>query len=214
MSPSGGFSGDFAADDSVLLVVDKQRFYTDPSLSPFFRGHVDPPWCATAVRTQDALIAAARSSGVPVVWALTVEGPPYGSPSNHWRWHNDPDEPRLGPGDLGYEVDGEQPRPEEAVVQKQYPDAFTSPGLQAAVAACSRRNVVIIGGYAGRCVLATAFGANVHGYGVVVPQGLVVPHPSYRDEELTAYNVAHTMLGSVPDGGKVLSQWGRSNSTK
>lgn len=69
--------------------------------------------------------------------------------------------------------------------------------------------IVLIGGYAGRCVLATAFGAQSRGLHVVVPRGLAEPHPRHRQEEAVFLAVIDTVLGHVLDPEALERRWRR-----
>jgi nicotinamidase-related amidase len=95
-----------------------------------------------------------------------------------------------------------------------YPDAFAVAELDRRLAGLGRDTVVLIGGYAARCVLATAFGAQRHGYHVVVPRGLAEPHPRHVEEEAVSLAVIDSIVGYVVEPEVVAKSWRRTGASR
>lgn len=190
----------------VLLVVDLQRWYVEPTVCPFPAEDLD--WPGAALMGISSLVEAARAGGVPVAWTRTVEGAPTSPPILLERWDRAPEEPRLLRGSVGWEWTGVRPAADEFVVDKVWPDACTSEPLVAWLGGRSGlRAVVLVGAYAARCVLASAFGLARLGYEVLVPDGLIIPHPARPDETDVAQQVIATTLGYVVEPDEVAFRW-------
>jgi nicotinamidase-related amidase len=195
-----------ARERCVLMVVDKQRWYLDSEVSPFLTRR-DTDTVRREVDAHDSFIRSARSAGVPVVWTLMTEGDDDAPANVLARWARRPDEPRLGRKDPGFDFAGIGPEQDEVVVEKSYPDAFSVPRLVDHLNALARSTVVLVGSYAGRCVLATAFGAQTRGFDVVVPRGLAEPHPCQEHEEHVFLAVIDTIVGYVLTPEQILREW-------
>lgn len=197
-----------APERCVLLVVDKQRWYLDAAVSPFL-AREDADAVALEVSRHDRFIDLCRGSGIPVVWTVMTEGDDHAPPNVRARWTRRPDAPRLRRGDAGFAFAGAEPRSGEAVFEKVYPDAFSVDALQGCLQRLARTTIVLIGGYAARCVLASAFGAQSRGLHVVVPRGLAEPHPRHRQEEAVFLAIIDTVVGHVLDPEALERRWGR-----
>lgn len=190
----------------LLLVVDKQRWYLDPAVSPFLT-EADASAFAAEVDEHDRFVADARSAAVPVAWTTMTEGGDDAPPNVLARWQRRPSEPRLQRSDPGFAFVGCGPAPGESVFDKVYPDAFSVEALQRHARELERSTVVIIGGYAGRCVLASAFGAQSRGFDVVVPRGLAEPHPRHRHEEEVFLAVVDSVVGYTIPPNVIREAW-------
>jgi nicotinamidase-related amidase len=71
----------------------------------------------------------------------------------------------------------------------------------------SRNSVIIIGGFASRCVLGTAFGANSHDKHVLVVSDAVVSPAQYADEESTMLDIVEGILGYQTTSEELLANW-------
>jgi len=178
----------------------------DPAVCPFARPN--GAWPRDAVHRIGELVDAARTGGVPVVWTRTVEGAPDSPPVLATRWDLAPGEPRLLRGSPGWDWASAQPAPGELVVDKLWPDACSAPELTDWLRARPELvAVVLVGAYAARCVLATANGLARLGRVVLVPGGLVVPHPGCPSEAEVAEHVISTTLGYVLDPTDIRQRW-------
>jgi len=190
----------------VLLVIDKQRWYLDPRVSPFFTD-TDAVRMTSEVQAHDRFIDSARAADVPVVWSVMTEGDHHAPPNVLARWDRRPSEPRLRRGDAGFDFAGIGPSESEPVFEKVYPNAFSAAELGSHIRRLGRSTVVLIGSYAGRCVLATAFGAQDAGLHVVVPVGLAEPHPDQDHEEKVFNAVIDSVVGYVVEPAELLARW-------
>lgn len=123
------------------------------------------------------------------------------------RWERRPADPRLRREDPGFDFVGIGPEEDELIVEKSYPDAFSEARLLDHLSALCRSTVVLVGSYAGRCVLATAFGAQTRGFDVVVPRGLAEPHPRQEHEEQVFLAIIDTVVGYALEPNEILHQW-------
>ena len=195
-----------APEQCCLIVIDKQRWYYDPAVSPFARDR-DPSHARADVQGIDELVSVARQGGVPVLWTRMSEGAVDAPENVAVRWRQRPGEPRLQPGDPGYEIWGVQPGRRELVVDKDYPDAFSVSLLPTWLDQHGVQTVVLVGGYTSRCVLATAFGAQSHGLHVLIPEGLADPHPGLPSEERIALEVVRSAVGWVVTPQVLAETW-------
>jgi len=200
-----------APERCVLLVIDKQRWYLDPAVSPFL-GDADIDVARREIDAHDRFIDGARTAGLPIIWTLMTEGDDHAPANVARRWVRRPDEPRLRREDSGFSFVGASPEPGDVVVEKAYPDAFSVPTLASAIQELDRSTVVLVGSYAGRCVLATAFGAQNQGLDVVVPRGLAEPHPYHEHEEQVFLAIIDTVVGYAIDPAEILAVWGTSSA--
>jgi nicotinamidase-related amidase len=114
----------------------------------------------------------------------------------------------VEPGTLGFDYAGSAiPKPDELVVDKTYFDAFAKTTLATHLRSMNVGAVVCIGGYAARCVLATAFGANGNGFDVVMPIGLVVPHPDHHRELTVVEDIMKSVLGYLVEPEVLQARW-------
>ncbi|MFT4187776.1 MAG: isochorismatase family protein [Aeromicrobium sp.] len=192
----------------VLMVIDKQRWYLDPAVSPFLRKE-EMSEMRRAVAELDDFIEVARDAGVPVCWTTMTEGDDHAPPNVLARWERRPEEPRMRRLDGGYEFVGASPASGDSVFEKVYPDAFSSAALEEHLSTLGRTTLVLIGGYAGRCVLATAFGAQNRGYEVVVPRDLAEPHPWQNHEEKVFLAIIDSIVGQVRSPREIADLWRR-----
>lgn len=194
----------------VVLVIDKQRWYLDASVSPFV-ARADAHLVEREVAAHDRFIDSARALRVPIVWTQMTEGDVHAPDNVLARWRNRPTEPRLRRADTGFNFAGAEPPSGDRVFEKVYPDATSAEGLVEHIRRINRSTVVLIGSYAARCVLATAFGAQTHGFHVIVPRGLAEPHPAHEHEEAVFLAVVASVIGYVVEPADLLETWDRSS---
>ena len=195
-----------AKERCQLLVIDKQRWYLDPAVSPFLTD-ADDDTVRREVDAHDRFIESARSVGVPVAWTRMTEGDDHAPANVLARWERRPDDPRLHREDDGFDFVGIGPQHDELVIEKSYPDAFSEPLLHDHLRAAGRSTIVLVGSYAGRCVLATAFAAQTRGFDVVVPRGLAEPHPRQEHEEQVFLAIIDTVVGYALEPDEILREW-------
>lgn len=185
----------------ALLVVDKQRGYLCDQHAPWLTGN--GPW----VQSLDVFIAAARSSGVTVVFTRMTESTQV-SPRNIRKIMKSTRTATISePGTPSYEWFGVPPTAGDHVVDKLYYDAFAGTGLSRFLTASGVDTVVLVGAYAGRCVLATAFGANARGFFVVLVPDLTLGHPDSPHEAEVSEVTVGAVLGWTRGSSELLSRW-------
>ena len=163
----------------ALLVIDLCRAYTDEN-GPFAL-----PDVADAVAANAALVEAARASGRPVFWTAVR----YRADLSDGGWFV-----RKVPA-LEAFADGAEggwgeltlaPRPDEAVVVKQYASGFAGTGLDALLQEAGVDTVVVTGVSTSGCVRATATDALTVGLRPIV----VADACADRTEDLHRHNLA------------------------
>jgi nicotinamidase-related amidase len=120
--------------EACLVLIDPQREYVD--------GQVRLAGIDAAVEGCARLLALARANGVPVIHVLHHARPGAAL--------FDPEGPYAAP------IPSLAPAPGEAVVIKALPNAFTSPGFEAALANTGRRQLILAGFATHMCISATA----------------------------------------------------------
>lgn len=194
---------------TVLLVIDKQAGYFDPQLVSL-RNKELPDNSAEVLESIDSFIEKVRLAGVEVVWTQMAEGVEE-SPSNI----SDMIKPVFGanasivkPGSTSYEIYGRtKPRINEKVIHKLRYNSFSQTDLASYLKNRSVKTVVLVGGYASRCVLATAAGANGEDLFCVIPQGLVLNQKDSTNEVDTVYDINDSIFGLSPTVTDILSVW-------
>ncbi len=189
-----------SSSNTVLLVVDKQLSYTgDNQVIERLRGSTQPNAFTDILPKIDNFIEKCRAKNVEVVWAKMIEDPEL-SPPNIATKMRLTDTPSISnPSHPDFEFNGLAPNPDEKVITKKYYDAFAQTDLSAYLQSKGIENVIIVGGYASRCILATTFGANGYGYNVVIVKELVANPASTADEVPFALNIIDSILGYVVD---------------
>ncbi len=205
----------FDVTKCVVVVIDKQRWYMDPQVSPFIReqpAEIKKQVIET-VEAQDKFIDTARKNIVPVIWTTFTEGAPDSPRNTLGLWEKYPDEPRLLATDKEHKFFGGGPTKNEIVVPKHYPDSFSSQEFTQKLKKLEKSTLLIVGGYAGRCVMATAFSGQVNDYDVTVVEDLIIPHPLYPEEKNTTIGVVQTLVGTVTNSSEVTALWETQHST-
>ena len=178
--------------ESTLVMIDCQNTYT--------RGVMELEGVQAALDEAEALLDRARSAGIPIIHVQ----------------HSD------GPGSL-YDVDGDSgaivarvaPRDGEAVVVKQYPNAFVDTDFDEKLKAVGASNLVIAGFMTHMCVNSTARAAFNAGYAPTVVaaatatrslpgvDGVAVPAATMQSASLAAladmFAVVVAGGASIPD---------------
>jgi maleamate amidohydrolase len=156
----------------ALLVVDMNNAFVDDR---FPLGCASGPACAQAIAP---LIAAARESGVPVIYST---GKPAANPAERGLWKSTGRAPDPGLGDPHEIVPELAPQPGESVIAKRRPSAFFGTELASLLTYHGTDSVVLCGMVTSGCIRATAVDAFSHNLRVIVPEECVadrarVPH--------------------------------------
>lgn len=152
-----GFGGTLAFGKSpALLIVDVVMAYLDPA-SPLYAGVED------ALASNERLAAAARATGVPVIFTNVVYEP--GGIDGGMFFRKVPALKAFVRGSRdGAFPPTLQPHPGELVVSKQYPSAFFGTSLASTLHAAGIDTLLIGGFSTSGCVRASALDALCHGF--------------------------------------------------
>jgi len=138
-----------ALAESVLVIVDAQREYTD--------GKLPLAGIGAAVREIDLLLKRARRAGTPVI---------------HVVHRAQPGSPLFDPAGPYVEIVPElKPRDGETVVAKSLPNAFAGTSLEARLAQTGRKQLIVAGFMTHMCLSATVRAALDLGYKTTVVEG-------------------------------------------
>ena len=194
----------------TLVVVDAQRAYLDAATSPF-------PWRPGQDRAALAVVhaigstaAAARRAGVPVVWTRGAEGGPGAPDQVRLRFDALGDAAVVLVGTPAYELVPDLVDPGEPVIDKDLPGAFSSPRftrLMSHLRATGRDTVVVVGAYAGKCVLATALGALERRFHPLAVPEAVFAHPGRPGEMGEFKHTFSTTVGHLVPAATLQRCW-------
>ncbi len=189
--------------NTALIIVDKQKGYTtnnqfllgtDPSSTTF----------SSLILRIDTFIKFCRSNDLPIVWTQMVEDP-QASPSNIASKMVATKTPSIAkPGSKSFEFNGLQPIEGEKIIVKKYYDAFSNPEMHNYLQKNRTKNIIIVGGYTSRCILGTAYGANSHGYNLVVAEELVGNPDRFANEVPVALAIIDSILGYVIPQNRII----------
>jgi len=183
--------------NTALIVIDKQVGYMGDGdyLGIPFKGEVND--FGVHVAAIDSYIERCRLAGLKVIWTKMTEDPKV-SPQNIAAKMLATGTPSItSPGSKSYDFVGNVPLNNEKVVEKQYYDAFAQTDLDSYLKENGITTVILVGGFASRCVLGTAFGANGYGYNVIVAEDLVANPVRMKHEIPVAMGIISSILGYV-----------------
>ncbi len=184
-------------NNTAILVIDKQRGYFDRN-NVFFPAHsVDEGGLADSLKKIDSLIEQFRQISFEVAWTQMIEDLEL-SPKNIRDKMASSDTPSIStPTEPSFEIVGLKPKSNEKVFVKKSYDAFANQDLVNYLKFKSIENIIFVGGFASRCVLGSAFGANGKGFNVYAVEGLVVNPPRFIDELPAAFSIIDSILGYI-----------------
>ena len=194
---------------TVLLVIDKQAGYFDPALVTQ-RNRSLPDDAAVVLARMDDFIEEARTFGVEVVWTQMVEDLEMSPAHIAQIMSGDPDGAQsiTKLGDSSFEIYGRvRPLATEKVFTKFYYDAFAHTGLAEYLHAKNIQTVILVGGYANRCVLSSAVGANGNNMVCVVARDLVMNQLKASHELPALYDVVNAIFGVAIPAADIRAVW-------
>ncbi|HSX18107.1 MAG TPA: isochorismatase family cysteine hydrolase [Candidatus Saccharimonadales bacterium] len=181
--------------NTALLVIDKQISYTtnnrvfgkppNNKVNPF----------NNLVPKIDSFIRLSRSKGLEVIWTQMIEDVELSPPNIRNKMKADNTPTISSPNSKNFDFNGLGPDNDEKVIIKKYYDAFAQTDLDVYLKTKGVKKVIIIGGFTSRCVLGTAFGANGHGYNVIVVSDLTGNPAGLSDEVPVALGIINSVLG-------------------
>jgi nicotinamidase-related amidase len=201
----------FKVGATALLVVDKQFAYMDP-VTLDSRGYSLTDMGRQGFANMELLIAAARSAGVPVIWTQMFES--VSSPAT-------PISEKIAqdiaagytvidsvPGNADYAIFGAvQPLDGEVIIEKTHYDSFSNPALAKTFHDLGIDSVVITGGFASRCVLGTAFGANSNDLHVLVVNDAVIDPAGFEPEIPVTTKIINAIIGFHTSTAEIMQIW-------
>jgi len=165
--------------DSVLLIIDAQREYLDGGLRLF---GID-----ASLGEASRLLERARQAGTPVVHVVH-RGKPGGALF-------DPDGPYVEI------VEPLARRPEETLVTKTLPNAFSGTDLGGVLSGLGRQNLIVIGSMTHMCVSSTVRSAVDHGFrSTIVARATATRSlPCPEGDPITAAELQRASLAALAD---------------
>ncbi|MBI5381141.1 MAG: isochorismatase family protein [Opitutae bacterium] len=176
---SGALDRPAALADSVVIVIDAQKEYTEGIL-PLVG--IDDSVAALA-----AFLARAREARVPIIHVVQI-----GKPGGRI----------CAPGGRFVEViDAVKPLPGEVIVEKRFPNSFTETTLERELVRLGRKNLVLVGYMAHMCVNSTTRAAAEAGYHCTVVAELTATRdlPDGRGGVIPAAVVKAANLAALRD---------------
>lgn len=200
-------------DHTALLVIDKQAAYFDPRYVSK-RGRNLPQNASQILQDIDSLVHAFRRQDMPVIWTRMIEDKELSPKVIASKMERDEDYTTISrPNDSSFDFAGTtRPLAGEHVINKKYYDAFAQTDLALYLRTHKIDALVIVGGYASRCVLSTCVGANGNDTHVVVPRGCVINQTEFDNETVAFYSMVDAILGYVTDIETVINFLGKPDS--
>ena len=187
----------------ALLVIDKQAAYFDPKVVEQ-RDRRLTSRAINALANIEDLISFMRSKQIPVIWTKMIEDRELSPPNIALKMQRDDYVSISNPKDASFDFVGEtKPTSEELVITKKYYDAFSGPQLRNYLQKHDITTLIIVGGYATRCVLATIVGANNANLHTVVPQDCVANQAAAEHELESFYEIVEAIFGYVTDADTI-----------
>jgi nicotinamidase-related amidase len=128
--------------DSVLVIIDAQREYVD--------GKLPLDGIGASIKEASLLLERARKAGTPII---------------HVVHKGKSGDTLFNPDGPSYEIiSALAPRPDETIINKTLPNAFTGTNLEETLVHLKRKNMIVIGYMTHMCVSSTARAAIDRGY--------------------------------------------------
>lgn len=197
----------FKPASTALLVIDKQVAYFDPEIVKK-RNHTLPSSSPSVLESIDKIIELSRKAKIEVVWTQMVEDlglSPW--PISEMIKHDPQSIYTISkPGEYSFEFYGRtKPSTEEKVIKKFRYNAFAQTELGSYLEQKGVKTVILVGGYATRCVLSTAVGANDHDLFVIIPRGLEINQSKHVGEVETLYSTVDTIFGRTINEDEIVN---------
>ncbi len=183
---------------AALLVVDVQNDYCTPG-GALERDGGNISMTAAAVAEVGALVDAARTHGVPVVWIQQTWLTDGASDSPAWLYmkrRNGIHQERCVDGTWGHRfVDGLGPAPGEPVVRKHRSSGFIGTNLDLVLRSNRIETVIVVGVMSEGCVESTARDAAFHDYYVVLtPDAMASDILAWHEASVLTMSGRHDMV--------------------
>jgi ureidoacrylate peracid hydrolase len=187
---------------TALLVIDVQVDFALPG-GVMGRKGMDMAAPQAALARIDALVAAARSGGTPVVFVRYLNRPgeetPVAAEARARRGESDPPELCLE-GTPGAAFAGPQPAADEAVITKSLFSAFAGTGLEELLKSRGRDTLVLCGLTTECCVQSTAWDAFERAFHIFLAADACAAYsPELHEGALKSLELNGAFLGAAAD---------------
>jgi nicotinamidase-related amidase len=194
-------------EDTVVIVIDKQNAYLNNDFVGLRRFELSDN-SEEILGAVDGFIEQTRQKNVEVIWTQMVEDTELSPANIALKMTSDNCKTISNPDNESYNFYGRTaPADAEKVFTKYFYNAFADGSLADYLEKSDKKTVVLIGGYASRCVLATAFGANSCNLQVVIPKGLIVNQKHAENEVPVVYDICDAILGYTANPEQILNYW-------
>lgn len=194
-------------DETVVIVIDKQNAYLNSDFVGLRRFDLSEN-SEEILGAIDTFIDQARQKNVEVIWTQMIEDIELSPANIALKMASDNCKTISNPSNDSFKFYGRTaPADAEKVFTKYFYNAFADGSLADYLEKSGKKTVVLIGGYASRCVLATAFGANSCGLHVVIPKGLIVNQKHAENEVAVVYDICDAILGYTASPDQILNYW-------
>jgi len=177
---------------TALIVIDKQISYT--IANSVISGEDVNPFDALVVKI-DSFISGCREKGMKIVWTQMIEDTDKSPLNIQSKMLASGTSTISNPSAESFGFNGSSPLEGELVIVKKYYDAFAQTELARHLHDAGIETLILVGGYASRCVLGTAFGANGNDFNVIVIEDLIA-NPSRMISEIpSTLSIINSILG-------------------
>jgi ureidoacrylate peracid hydrolase len=205
--------GLFLPGKTAVLVIDVQNEYLNASRLQI-RGLSPQPDIRAKISKLKQFIEKAREKDVVIVWTQMAESISASPEPISQKIMLDMQ--AFGgvaldstPGQTSYNfIEDLAPIKTDVVIKKNHYDAFSNPKLIKALKQMGVSSVVLTGGYASRCVFATAHGAINNDLHVLALEDLMFYPLEFIAELPTALNIINSIIGYTTSSDELLSSWG------
>ena len=144
-------------ENTIVIVIDKQNAYLNKDFVGLRRFDLSDN-SEDILDAIDSFIEQTRQKKVEIIWTQMIEDTQL-SPDNIARkMKSDNCQTISNPANNSFNFYGRTtPRSDEKVFTKYYYNSFADGSIEEYLKSSDKKTVVLIGGYASRCVLATAF---------------------------------------------------------
>jgi nicotinamidase-related amidase len=191
-------------NSTALIVIDKQYGY-------FERDGTNVKRVRNALPLIDDFIQQSRNAGVAVYWTKMLENIDDSPPTIQYVMNHDNGYVDLTrKNNKSYEIIGLQPREGESIIEKRYYNAFNKTNLESSLRENGIDTVILVGGYASRCILATAASALDRDFKIVIPEELVANSDNYWHEVPATFSIVNAIYGHVVPVSRFKDAWSTS----
>lgn len=200
---------------TTVIVIDKQAGYFDPVLVAKRNKNL-PNDSAQVLKLIDDFIEQSRQFGVEVIWTQMVENADFSPKVISQLIKSKPDgvTTMTRMGDPSFDFYGKtKPVDNEKVFTKYRHNAFAKTQLASYLQSKNISTVILVGGYATRCVLSSVVGAGSEDLLCVIPKGLVINQSNFVDETNLLYDIVDAIFGVTMEVNEIVSTWEQISQT-